>query len=279
MPVATNENNQLVVQTRSSGLKFIVSSIGDEIEWTVPSFSVLTVHFVKLLIQINGEKLNGLVNRDDLPKLDQNSIPCEGLCHSHCQISIDGTQYTVLWKWELFQEMFDNEDSESESISEISETDMSDISIGDVNLGDNISDSETDDNDINMVHHTLPFKVMGVAHSNHSQTHLLRANLKIYEEHEEVTAHLVPMPENERDADAISVQINYGDGPCHVGYIPRELTKYIHPLLKENAITKVEIGHIIFSLKWYRVGFYMKILITRMGRWEPYVISKAMRVK
>lgn len=96
--------------------------------------------------------------------------------------------------------------------------------------------------------------------------HLLRANIKINEEHEEVTAHLVPEPQNERDADAISVQINYGDGPCHVGYIPKELAKYIHPLLKENAITKVEIGHIIFSLKWYRVGFYMKILITRMER-------------
>lgn len=279
MPVATNESNQLVVQTRSSGLKFIVSSFGDEIEWTVPSFSVLTVHFVKLRIEINGEKLNGLFNRDDLPKLDQNSTPCEGLCHSHCQISIDGTEYTVLWKWELFQEMLDDGDSDSETISEISETDMSDISIGDINLGDNISDSETDDSDINIVHHTLPFKVMGVAHSNQSQTHLLRANIKINEEHEVVTAHLVPEPQNERDSDAISVQINYGDGPCHVGYIPRELTKYIHPLLKENAITKVDIGHIIFSLKWYRVGFYMKIPITRVGRWEPYVVSKAMRVK
>lgn len=166
-----------------------------------------------------------------------------------------------------------------ETIFEISETDMSDISIGDINLGDNISDSETDDSDINIVHHTLPFKVMGVAHSNQSQTHLLRANIKINEEHEVVTAHLVPEPQNERDSDAISVQINYGDGPCHVGYIPRELTKYIHPLLKENAITKVDIGHIIFSLKWYRVGFYMKIPITRVGRWEPYVVSKAMRVK
>lgn len=124
MAVATNENNQLLVQTRSHGLKFIVSSFGDEIEWTVPSFSVLTVHFVKLLIEINGEKVNGLFNRDDLPKLDQNSILCEGLCHSHCQISIDGTEYTVLWKWELFQELFDDEDHESKSISEISETDV-----------------------------------------------------------------------------------------------------------------------------------------------------------
>lgn len=109
---------------------------------------------------------------------------------------------TVLWKWELFQELFDNGDSDSMSISQISETDTSDISIGDINLGD-VSDTETDDNEINMVHHTLPFKVMGVAHSNHSQTHLLRANIEINEEHAEVTAHLVPEPQNERHADAV----------------------------------------------------------------------------
>lgn len=63
----------------------------------------------------------------------------------------------------------------------------------------------------------------------------------MYEEHEEVTAHLLPEPQNERDADAIYVQINYGDGPCHVGYICRELNKYIHPLLKDNAIKKLRL--------------------------------------
>ena len=49
----------------------------------------------------------------------------------------------------------------------------------------------------------------------------MKASMKMYEEHEEVTAHLLPEPHNERDSDAISVQINYGDGPCHVRYIPR----------------------------------------------------------
>ena len=86
----------------------------------------------------------------------------------------------------------------------------------------------------------------------------------MYEQHEEVTAHLEPEPQNERDANAISVQIDYGNGRCHVGYI---------------AITRVEIGDIMFSVKWLRYGFYMKILTTRVGRWHPYVVYKAMRVK
>lgn len=73
----------------------------------------------------------------------------------------------------------------------------------------------------------------------------MKASIKMYEETEEVTAHLLPELYNERDAEAISVQINYGVGPCHNGYIPRELTKFIHPLLRDNAITWVEIGQMV----------------------------------
>ena len=131
-----------------------------------------------------------------------------------CQISIDGAEYTVLWKWELLLELPDDVDSFSEGrgvISCIPETDMSDdisdTSIGDVNLGDDVSDNETyDDDDDTPIYPTLPFKVMGVAHTNQSQTHLTRANIRMYEEHEEVTVHLEPEPQNERDAYAISVQ-------------------------------------------------------------------------
>ena len=94
-----------------------------------------------------------------------------------CQISIDGAEYTVLWKWELLPELPDDVDSFSEGWSVIScipETDMSDdisdTSIGDVNLGDNVSDNETyDDDDDIPIYPTLPFKVMGVAHTNQSR--------------------------------------------------------------------------------------------------------------
>ena len=125
---------------------------------------------------------------------------------------------------------------------------------------------------------TLPFKVMGVAHTNHNQTHLMRAEYKMYNANEQVSAYLVPEPKNKKDSNAISVKIDYGEGKKHVRYISRELTQFIHPLLKTGSIRKVEIGHIKLCLKWSKIGLNMKLMITRLGRWEPFVVSKAMHV-
>ena len=186
-----SQNCLLSARTRSKSMKFLITSVGEELEWTVESFPVLTIHFVKLSIEIDGKTLNGLVNQDDFNNLRSQKLPCEGTCHSHCQISIDGAEHTVLWKWELLLELPDDVDSFSEGssvVSCISETDMSDMSdtsIGDVNLGDDLSDNETDDDDT-PIYHTLPFKVMGVAHTNQSQTHLTRANIRMYEEHKKL---------------------------------------------------------------------------------------------
>lgn len=93
-----------------------------------------------------------------------------------------------------------------------------------------------------------------------------------------VSAYLAPEPENEKDSKAISVQIDYGERKKHVRYIAKELSQFIHPLLRSDSITKVEIEHTKFTFKWQRIGFYVKLLITRLGRWEPFVVTKAMRV-
>lgn len=50
-------------------MKFLITSVGEELEWTVESFPVLTIHFVKLSIEIDGKTLNGLVNQDDFNNL------------------------------------------------------------------------------------------------------------------------------------------------------------------------------------------------------------------
>ena len=68
----------------------------------------------------------------------------------------------------------------SSIVSVISETDMSDTSIGDVNVGVDTSDEKTED----VSQHTLPFKVMGVVHTNQNQTHLMRAEHKMYSEND-----------------------------------------------------------------------------------------------
>ena len=274
------ENVHVAMQTRSKGLKFVVVSFGQELDWTIPSFPVLTINFHNLGLELTGKKCNGLINRKDFAKIQDKDIPLEGICGSHCHISISDIDYIVLWQWEIFQELRNDIGSDSENssiVSHISETDLSDTSIGDVNFNANSSGDNSDDKSEHMANHTVPFKVMGVRHNNQNQTHLMKAEARLYTENEHVTAHLVPEPQNEKDSSAISVQINYGDGQHHVGYIPKELTQYIHPLLQANAITNVEIGHIKFCLKWYRIGFYMKLMITRRGRWDPFVVSKAMR--
>ena len=97
----------------------------------------------------------------------------------------------------------------------------------------------------------------------------------MYEENGHVSACLVPEPQKEKESNAISVQINYGDGQHHIGYISKELTPFIHPLLSVNAVTKVEIGHIKFCVKCYRIDFCMKLLITRLGKWELYDVSNS----
>ena len=68
------------------------------------------------------------------------------------------------------------------------------------------SRADSDDNSEHITNHTLPFKVKGVCHTNQTQTHLIKAEAKLYTENEHVTAHLVPEPQNEKDSNAISVQ-------------------------------------------------------------------------
>lgn len=102
--------------------------------------------------------------------------------------------------------------------------------------------NSSDDNENNTpVYHTLPFKVVGVAHSRKTQDHLEEALIKMKEAGGHVSAILKPEPSNEFDKEAIAVHIDYGNGPYFIGYIPRELTPYLHPLLKTGKITQVNI--------------------------------------
>ena len=72
-----------------------------------------------------------------------------------------------------------------------------------------------------------------------------------------VSAYLAPEPENEKDSKAISVQIDYGKGKKHVGYIAKELSQFIHPLLRSDSITKVEIEHTKFTFKWQLKDWFL----------------------
>ena len=63
-----------------------------------------------------------------------------------------------------------------------------------------------------------------------------------------------------------------------IGYIAKELTKFLHPLLKHGFITNVSLKHIKFRASYLKVGSYATIQITRKGQWENAVLKASKRV-
>ena len=85
---------------------------------------------------------------------------------------------------------------------------------------------------------------------------------------------LRPEPTNEKDENAIAIDIDHGSGYFQRGYISSELTKYLHPLFAADKIIDVSMEHIIFRVHCARMGYYPNLLITRKGAWETFVIYK-----
>lgn len=100
--------------------------------------------------------------------------------------------------------------------------------------------TEDEDPEIGQVTHCLPFKVMGVTYNTTYQKHLEAAKAVGVNS---VHAKIVGEPENEHDSNAIAVLINYGCGFVRIGYIAKELTRFIHPLLSNGTIVSVDVKH------------------------------------
>ena len=81
-------------------------------------------------------------------------------------------------------------------------------------------------------------------------------------------------PTNEKDKNAIAIDINHGSGFFHCGYIASELTQYLHPLIDTDKIVDVSLEHIQFRVSFSRMGYYPKVLITTKGAWEKFVIYR-----
>lgn len=255
------------------------------ISWVVPSFPVMTLQFVKVKYVDGDSVLTGLINYSDC--LQHDELPTTISWKSSCQIQLqDGNEYKVFWKWtKTLNELHENweEISTSESeVSHISETtsSSSEKSVKSVTEYSTEENGSSDDveSDSTPIYHTLPFKVIGVAHSTKTQDRLDEALTKM-KGGETVSAMLKPEPENEFDREAIAVHLDYGNGPCFIGYIPRELTKYLHPLLETRQITQVKVEDIRFRTSFSKFGLYIKISITRIGRWEPFVVRASLSVR
>ena len=96
-------------------------------------------------------------------------------------------------------------------------------------------DDEEEEEEEEFVVHTRPFKVMGVVYKTERQNHLKAACMKMQDDANFVVKAMIePDPDNDFDANAIRVLIDYGTGFKHVGFIAEELTKYVHPVLNST---------------------------------------------
>jgi hypothetical protein len=242
-----------------------VQKILNYVCWTIPSFPVLTIEFTKIQINIKGKLQEALFNASDF-RISQLKLPCKIEYTSFCQIDISGSPMLVLWKWKpwILPGLSDNESEESMStISTISSNNENEIN------------SEREE-------HTLPFKVLGVAHCTQRQKHLKEAYIKLRNYNncvDSIKAKIEPDPQNAFDENAIAVSINYGDGWKLIGFIAKELTKYIHPQIRMNNIKEVSIESICYRVTYAMIGYYAKLNITRIGAWEGAIISASRNVE
>ena len=192
-----------------------------------------------------GMSYNGVVSADKM--VDTGFC----ICTSSCEITINGKAFKVLWTFEgTVSSDLRTEQEAREQKHEIFE--------------------ETP--------HTLPFKVMGTCYVTERQDALEKAYEMLYDFNRPVFVRLCPEPENNDDPNAIAVQINYDeDEPYYtVGYIARELTRYLHPVIEQ---LEVSIHNIRFCTTFQRIGFYIAINITKPCLWDEHVVAASKKVK
>ena len=151
---------------------------------------------------------------------------------------------------------------------------------GDIKSGNESDDESDDESDKDEeITHSVPFKCIGAAHENNYQDNLEQAYIALQHDNRPVKVQLRPEPLNPLDKQAIAIDLDFGNGWAHVGYIASELCKYLHPLMNTGHIIDVYIEHIKYRVDFFRIGFYPKIWIKRRGEWEPEVVRNSKSVR
>ncbi|CAH3176385.1 unnamed protein product [Porites lobata] len=130
-------------RNRFAHLALTVSSLGqDNIEWTIPSFPVLTIEFVKGTVSITGRRTGwpALFQADDSGRTKCGD---EIIAQKWCNIVVENITYLVIWEFRRSEPV----EPEDHSI---------------VNADD--SDDSNEENDSSEIEHTVPFKVLGTAY-------------------------------------------------------------------------------------------------------------------
>lgn len=221
--------------------------------WKIPQFPVMTLEFVHVKFKRGTEIYRGVIEKTKMSDLDIQ--PGLFTCTSHCEIDIGTEKYTVLWELQNVNIMSaDSMPREQYSSSEHEEQNQADNTM-----------------------HCLPFKVMGTCYNSCRQTALSEALMYLEDYNRPVFAKLVAEPENIVDPNAIAVYVMSSGDYEKVGYIAKELTQYVHPVLNDPAFD-VEINKIRFCATYRMIGFYLTINITKKGSWDKTVMKASKNV-
>ncbi|XP_070548818.1 uncharacterized protein [Ptychodera flava] len=209
-----------------------IQEIGESLKWTIPSCPVITLNLTRVKFSTANNELyqglgNGMIQTSDHRLLLSSDMQIT--CNKHCKIQVDNNEYVLLWKWDFTGDIYDLDSFGSLTVSDESSYDPSESLFSDYSH-ENISEDEQEE-----IIHTLPFKVMGSGYSQQVQQTLEQGHVRL-SSGETVNVKLRPDPDNEFDKEAIAVDFDVGFGFVEVGFIQKELTKYIHPLLHSNKI-------------------------------------------
>ena len=216
--------------------------------YVIPSFPVMAVYLIKVKFSLNGKICQGLINAKEHPDLQLGIYNCT----SYCDLIIEGNKYVVLWQLNSFKPFPDVEP---------------------IDLHPRPSEPASDDEEM----HCLPFKVVGTCYSASRQKALETAYDYLHTYNRPVFAKLVAEPENQADKNAIAVYVMTEDDYEKVGYIPKELTMYLHGPLKASELD-VSVKDVRFRTTYLLMGFYITLSISKKGAWNSFVVRASLKV-
>ena len=214
--------------------------------WNIPQIPVMTLEFIFVRFKKGEEIFKGVIEKKNLPLIRPGTF----LCSSHCQIQINGENTTVLWKLAPSNKSHYQSRPQLHDLNQEAEQDTT---------------------------HCLPFKVLGTCYSSDRQRALQEALQYLEEYNRPVFAKLEAEPENAADQNAIAVYVMSSGDYEKVGYIAKELTQHVHPVLSDPSLN-VEVKKIRFCTIYRMIGFYLTIEITKKGLWDNAVVSASKKV-
>jgi hypothetical protein len=108
---------------------------------------------------------------------------------------------------------------------------------------------------------------------------LEQAYLALHGQDKPVNVRIEPEALNAMDPSAIAIDVDYGTGWTHVGYIASERCEYLHPLIAAGDILEVYVQHIKYRVSFFKIGFYPTFFTKRRGEWETQMAKKSLNVR